>query len=45
MEVREYERGTLGDGKFVVPEHRPRGVTVLARWSGVVMIGRSKHGR
>jgi hypothetical protein len=42
LEIRAYERGTLGEAKFVVPEHKPTGAPVLARWNGVVMIGRSR---
>lgn len=42
MPVREYERATLGDGKLVVPEHRPRGSRVIARWDGVVMIQKER---
>jgi len=41
MRVREYEQGYLGDVRFVVPEHKPTGAKVLARWDGVVMIERS----
>lgn len=38
MTNREYTRATLGDGKLVVPDHRPPGARVLARWDGVVMV-------
>jgi hypothetical protein len=42
MEVREYERGLLGEVKFVVPQHLPAKALVLARWDDVVMIKRRK---
>lgn len=42
MKVRDYERATLGDGRLVVPEHKPNGVPVLSRWDGAVMIKRKE---
>lgn len=43
MQESEYVRATLGSGKLVVPEHRPVGAKVLARWSGVVMVERKEY--
>lgn len=40
LSIREYEHGTLGDVRFVIPDHKPRGAKVIARWNGVVMIER-----
>jgi hypothetical protein len=40
MEVSHYEGAHLGNGKLVVPTHKPRGAAVLARWSGAVMIAK-----
>jgi hypothetical protein len=40
LATREYERASLGEVRLVVPEHKPVGVKVLARWQGVVMIAR-----
>lgn len=43
MTRKEYTRATLGAGRLVVPDHRPRNAKVLARWNGVVMV--EKKGR
>ena len=43
MRTTEYERATMGNGKLVVPEHKPTGVKVLARWTGVVMIEKKER--
>lgn len=40
LSCREYDRAVLGDVRMVVPEHKPVGAKVLARWQGVVMIAR-----
>lgn len=42
MKVREYENAHLGNGKLVVPSHKPRGAKVLSRWDGAVMIQKEK---
>lgn len=44
MATVEYTRATLGEVKLVVPEHKPVGVKVLARWDGVVMIATKRKG-
>lgn len=42
MRRKDYESATLGEGKLVVPDHKPKGAKVLARWSGVVMVERKE---